>query len=560
MIREQAFPAVTALLLSCGAAIAAPSAAAPKGGEDLYPEGALTPRFETPAEAARKVEPPAFNKSALENSPAALGARVYTPAEYDEMEAIFIAWEGWYPELTDLVVEITTNQAGDVWVVCDLPGEINAQNGPRNVLTNAGADMDRVHFFVARTDTVWIRDYGPRIVYMGVNEDGTGGVRAIVDHTYNILSRTNDDYSPVLLAEQLDWPIFTIPLRHGGGNYHLSSAKEGALPPPSFATRLIVNENGNLTEDEIIAAWRDFQNVETVITQALPRFVDGTQHIDMWMQVTGPRTVVISEWIFEPDSNWGQTCEQQAAAMEADGWTVYRTPAMRFGGTHYTFTNMVMMNGVTLIPQYDHPTVAQYNDDALAILQQAMPDRQVIPVPAEDIVWAAGVFHCVVMHVPAAPGGEIPTVWVQAPQEAATLHAGDDLAVTWYSDDNTGVEGVAVEFSADGGATFQTLASGLGRNGSVVVAAPDVNTATGILRVVASDANGNSGHDDADGVFRVVGTCPADLTNSGAVDVEDLLSFLGAFRAGGPMADFDLDGEVVVNDLLGFLGAFRAGC
>ncbi len=52
--------------------------------------------------------------------------------------------------------------------------------------------------------------------------------------------------------------------------------------------------------------------------------------------------------------------------------------------------------------------------------------------------------------------------------------------------------------------------------------------------------------------------CPADWEGDGDVDVNDLLAFLGAFRAGA--ADMDGDGDTDVNDLLAFLGAFRQGC
>jgi len=49
----------------------------------------------------------------------------------------------------------------------------------------------------------------------------------------------------------------------------------------------------------------------------------------------------------------------------------------------------------------------------------------------------------------------------------------------------------------------------------------------------------------------------ADFDGDGAVNVNDLLGFLGAFRNQDAAADFDRNGSVNVNDLLAFLGAFR---
>ena len=59
-------------------------------------------------------------------------------------------------------------------------------------------------------------------------------------------------------------------------------------------------------------------------------------------------------------------------------------------------------------------------------------------------------------------------------------------------------------------------------------------------------------------IIRVAPVCLADLNKNGSTDVNDLLAYLGAFRAGD--ADITGDGATDVNDLLGYLGAFRQGC
>lgn len=54
--------------------------------------------------------------------------------------------------------------------------------------------------------------------------------------------------------------------------------------------------------------------------------------------------------------------------------------------------------------------------------------------------------------------------------------------------------------------------------------------------------------------------CFADHDWNGVVDVNDLLAFLGDFRAGSPDADIVPNCTADVADLLAFLGHFRAGC
>ena len=54
--------------------------------------------------------------------------------------------------------------------------------------------------------------------------------------------------------------------------------------------------------------------------------------------------------------------------------------------------------------------------------------------------------------------------------------------------------------------------------------------------------------------------CPADFNNSGAVGVQDLFDFLGAWFARLPAADSNGSGAVTVQDLFDFLAVWFAGC
>ncbi len=57
-----------------------------------------------------------------------------------------------------------------------------------------------------------------------------------------------------------------------------------------------------------------------------------------------------------------------------------------------------MLNKLVLVPSYSD--FASQNAQALAVFAQAFPGRQIVPIDADGIVDFAGVFHCIVMHVP----------------------------------------------------------------------------------------------------------------------------------------------------------------
>ena len=87
-----------------------------------------------------------------------------------------------------------------------------------------------------------------------------------------------------------------------------------------------------------------------------------------------------------------------ASLMQGRGYTVYRTPGWRSGGTHYTYTNSVTVNNVVLICRFDGETTR--NAQALAAYQAALPGYAIVDVDCSSIINNAGAIHCIVMHMP----------------------------------------------------------------------------------------------------------------------------------------------------------------
>jgi agmatine/peptidylarginine deiminase len=512
------------------------------------------PRSLTLAEAALVAEHP-IRAEGLRGAATPQGP-VHCVAEYEPMEGILMAYEGssgWLTILRTMASHITTSGDANVYVICDTPSEANTV---QSAMAASGADPARVFTFVRTTDSIWIRDYGPRYIY-------EGGVRAIVDHTYN-RPRPNDNLLPDFWSQTRGETQYQIPLVHGGGNYHLSALGD------SYSTRLIANENPGLTDAQIVGLWRDYQNLETSLVTPFPSSVDSTQHIDMWMQVIGDRAVVIGDYPLAPGSAHDQAADAQAAAMQAAGYTVTRVNNIgNPGATHYTFTNVVMCNDIVLLPEYDN-IPATYSQQALAAWQSALPGKQIIQVDCDAIVTAAGVMHCIVMHVPANSGGVDPVAWVSAPNIFDSYDPGQQIEVTWRSDDDgaffgEGVESVDLLLSTDGGATFQPQLTGLPDTGSALWTVPNTATTEGVLRVLVRDADGNTGSDDTDELFVINGdpACnPADIASPfGVLDLADVQAFIAAFTTADLLADLaPPQGVLDLADVQAFIAAFVGGC
>jgi len=231
--------------------------------------------------------------------------------------------------------------------------------------------------------------------------------------------------------------------------------------------------------------------------------VDSTQHLDMWMQVYADDKVMISDWPAQSGSTQDVICDNAAVEMAAKGFTVTRVPARTNFFTHYTYTNVVMCNDLVLIPMYTNGTIQQYNSQALAAWQAALPGKTIVQIDAQAIVTSAGVLHCIVMHQPAHRGGVNPTAYLVNPNGGEILHPGDQVDISWISDDDIAATGAALELSTDGGATWSSVATGLSAAGSYSWTVPSVRVGDARMRVNVEDAAANNGSDTSDLPFAI---------------------------------------------------------
>jgi agmatine deiminase len=417
---------------------------------------------------------------------------VHTPAEYEQNQGLFIAWEGYTTILTQMVVSITTQDPeAVVYVVVDTPTE---QTTASSTLSGAGADMSQVQFIIRTTDSVWIRDYGPRFIF----EDGN---RAIIDHVYNRPLRPNDDAFNDYLAALWAEPQYDIPLTHGGGNFHLFTNGE------AFMSSLILAENPGLTEQDVKDLFLEYENVDLTIYTGFPTSFDSTRHIDMWMFPLGDDKILIGQ--YSPSTGQPYTITEGAVAdLTARGYTVYRTPGWNTGGVHYTYTNAVILNDLVFISTFGGSYTSQ-DAQALSVFQTALPDKTIQQIDSSSIIGAAGALHCIMMHVPAY-ANPIPSAHVLSPNGGEVWMVGTPHNITWSAYDDVGVTGIDLYYSTDGGTTYpHVIATGEPNDGVFSWTIPHTLSTQCRVKVVAHDADLNSGEDVSDADFTIAHPPPA---------------------------------------------------
>ncbi|MFA7485304.1 MAG: agmatine deiminase family protein, partial [Phycisphaerae bacterium] len=466
---------------------------------------------------------------------------IWAPPEYSSLQGILVRWTtstSYDTALRGLVAQ--SSQATYVWCIVKNSTE---QTAATTALTNAGANMSNVGFLTYTADSIWIRDYGPRYFF-------ENNSHAIMDHAYNRPARPYDDGLPEWLAGYWSDPYYDLGLTHGGGNFHCFGNGD------AFVSTLILDENPSYSEQDIKDIFRDYLNVDLTIYPRLISNIDATGHIDMWFLPLGDNKVLISEF---PTSGYPlsrATTENAAADMAARGYTVYRVPAWNSngegstGGTHYTYTNSVIINGSSkrvIIPSFSG--FASQNSAALATFQSAMPDYTIVQVDCTNIIPLAGAVHCIMKHVYPATT-PIPTIKVLSANGGEWWKVGTQQQIEWVASDDVSVASVDLYYSTNNGSSWNTIAAGLANTGSYDWTTPAVESAECLIRAVVYDGDSNTREDLSNKVFTISFSDPppppietvytfSGITNpsgshkaqAGEIDVSDSMITGGTFPA-----------------------------
>ncbi len=123
-------------------------------------------------------------------------------------------------------------------------------------------------------------------------------------------------------------------------------------------------------------------------------------HIDDLARFVRPGVVVIAHETDCDDDNYmplQENMERLRAMMDATGRrlevvTLPMPSPVFFDGMRLpaSYANFYIANGLVLVPTFNDPRDRQ----ALGILSDLFPDRQVVGIHALDLVWGLGTLHC----------------------------------------------------------------------------------------------------------------------------------------------------------------------
>lgn len=255
-------------------------------------------------------------------------------------------------------------------------------------------------------DDSWFRDSGPIFV---LDEDGN---RAGVDFRFNAWGGKHhpwdaDDCVSAALIEDLgDDRIASDMILEGGA---ITVDGEGTLITTEQCL-LHPNRNPRMTRHDIEAELKARLGVTKVIWLPYGGLLDTETdgHVDGVCAFVATGKVVI-QLPDDPEHPDYARCRANRAVLEASTdaqgrpFEIVEVPQSAFvewGGVEIEvgYLNFYVANGGVVVPIADHPSDA----GALAVIQAAFPDHNVVGVPTRTVAFGGGGVHCITQQIPAA--------------------------------------------------------------------------------------------------------------------------------------------------------------
>ncbi len=359
----------------------------------------------------------------LKSTPAADGFRM--PAEFEAQAGCWMLWpqrpDNWRREAAPAQAAFAAVAAAIARFEPVSVGVSRARLTEARSMLPAAARL-----VVLGSDDAWMRDVGPTFVV------DTHGQRRGVDWRFNAWGgkcgglysswRRDDRVARRVLAlEGAD--RYRAPLVMEGGAIHVDG--EGTCLTTEECL-LNPNRNPHLTREQVQRHLCDYLGVSTVIWLGRGVYKDETDgHIDELCCFVRPGEVLLTWTDDRADPQYDisrEALERLQQARDARGrrlqvhkliqpgpLTMTREEAdgiRQLAGSHprragdrlpASYINFLIVNGGLIAPLLD----PRRDGAALATLRRVFPDRQVVGVPAREILLGGGGIHCITQQVPA---------------------------------------------------------------------------------------------------------------------------------------------------------------
>jgi agmatine deiminase len=260
-------------------------------------------------------------------------------------------------------------------------------------------ESPNVQYVTADYGDCWVRDTAP---LLGHTPDGAlGGLCFGFNGWGGKYEMAFDEEVSKWLTDQLHAKRFECPVTLEGGA--LETDGNGTFLTTASCT-LNPNRNPGLTWQAFEEALGAVVSIDRLVWLDRGLDQDHTDgHIDMIARFAGPDTVLCMKAAQGAPSS--AVLDSVERTLRANGFNVLELPAPRAvtapDGTPLpaSYCNFYIANEAVIVPVYEIPE----DRAALREIAGAFPDREVIGLPAQDLLCGGGAFHCVTLAQPTTP-------------------------------------------------------------------------------------------------------------------------------------------------------------
>lgn len=270
-----------------------------------------------------------------------------------------------------------------------------------------GKYANRIVFHRIPTNDAWCRDHGPNYVIR--TQDGRRE-KIIMNWEYNAWGGKYEPYDddnavPERVAKIQGLPMVSTGMVLEGGAIDVNGA---GLLLTTTACLLNHNRNPTLSKAEIEAQLKRYLGIEKVLWLGDGIVGDDTDgHVDDMARFVNENTVVITVEDDPEDENYQILQEnyellKTMTGLDGQPLNVVKLPMpepVYYDGERLpaSYANFYIANTAVLVPTYR----CSRDQQAIDILQQCFPGREVIGIDCHDLIWGLGAIHCVTHEEPA---------------------------------------------------------------------------------------------------------------------------------------------------------------
>jgi len=335
------------------------------------------------------------------------------PAEWERHYATWLAWpndDDYFgnriKSVEKIYLQIISALHKDEFIKL-LVLDVNEESRVRSLMSEAKIDLSKIIFYHAKYFDVWMRDYGPIFVREDQKLVWTKWIYDGYGKKFPELFPDNEVFEN--LKDMINHQMINANIVLEGGAIETNG--HGTILTTEEC--LLKNRNQNMTQEENNKFLSEFLGAKNVIWLNRGLLNDHTDgHIDEIARFVSPTKILCA---FENDTqneNYERLLENYKIlenSLDQDGnkFEIVKLPMPHMeyaeGDKKYhgkqapvSYANFYISNKTVLVSLFGDPN----GPEAVAIIKNCFPDREVVGIDCQDLIYGGGAIHCITQQEP----------------------------------------------------------------------------------------------------------------------------------------------------------------